>query len=235
MKELDKLQLIASKFGYSRGIMQSSIQYCFDILKGHLVPGNVLELGPAEGVMTELLYGVNKNLTIVEGSTQFCDLIKNKFPTIDVVNSMFEEFTTDIKFNNIVLSHVLEHVEDPVALLWRVRDWLAPGGIIFAAVPNASSIHRQAAVLMGLLKAENTLNSADINHGHRRVFNTEEFKKIFNDAGLTVNKLGGYWLKPLANKQIEDNWSPEIISAFMVLGEKYPLIAGEIYLIATSS
>jgi 2-polyprenyl-3-methyl-5-hydroxy-6-metoxy-1,4-benzoquinol methylase len=234
MKELDKLQLIASEFGYSRGIMQSSIKYCFNILESYLVPGSILELGPAEGVMTELLFGVNKNLTIVEGSTQFCDLIKNKFPTIDVFNSMFEEFKANNKFNNIVLSHVLEHVEDPASLLLMAKDWLAPGGIIFAAVPNASSIHRQAAVIMGLLKTENTLNTADIDHGHRRVFNPDEFKKIFNDTSLTVKKFGGYWLKPLANKQIEENWTPEMLMAFMKLGERYPDIAGEIYVVASN-
>jgi 2-polyprenyl-3-methyl-5-hydroxy-6-metoxy-1,4-benzoquinol methylase len=232
MKELDKLQLIASEFGYSRGIMQSSIKYCFNILESHLVPGSILELGPAEGVMTELLFGINKNLTIVEGSTQFCDLIKNKFPTIDVFNSMFEEFQTDTKFDNIVLSHVLEHVADPVALLLRVKHWLAPGGMVFAAVPNASSIHRQAAVLMGLLKAENALNAADKDHGHRRVFKPDEFKKIFGNAALTVKKFGGYWLKPLANNQIEKQWTPEMLGAFMRLGERYPDIAGEIYVVA---
>jgi len=233
MKELDKLQLIASQFGYSRGIMQSSIRYCFDVLKSHLVPGNILELGPAEGVMTELLYGFNQDLTVVEGSTQFCDLIQNKFPTVHVFNEMFEEFAPNDKFDNIVLSHVLEHVEDPAALLKKVKNWLSPHGVVFAAVPNASSIHRQAAVLMGLLKAENSLNSADIDHGHRRVFNPAEFKQIFNDVGLNVKKFGGYWLKPLANKQIEQQWTPEMLYAFMCLGERYPDIAGEMYAVVS--
>jgi len=234
MKELDKLQLIASEFGYSEGIMQSSIRHCFNILKNHLVPGNILELGPAEGVMTELLFGINNDLTIVEGSTKFCELIENKFPSIYVFNEMFEDFSPGHKFDNIVLSHVLEHVEDPAALLLRVKKWLSPGGVVFAAVPNSSSIHRQAAVLMGLLSAENALNVADVDHGHRRVFNHLEFRKLFLDSGYLINKFGGYWLKPLANKQIEDSWSMQMITAFMALGEKYPEIAGEIYIVATS-
>lgn len=62
---------------------------------------------------------------------------------------------------------------------------------------------------MSLLKTESTLNTADKDHGYRRVFNPHEFKKLFNDVGLAINKFSGYWLKPLANKQIEDNWSPK--------------------------
>jgi len=232
MRESEKLQLIATQFGYSNGIMQSSIAYCFGILLDHLVPGNILELGPAEGVMTSMLHGTQRHLSVVEGSTKFCEMIKAKHPDVDVFNTLFEQFQPAGKFNNIVLGHVLEHVEDPEALLMQIKGWLAPGGIVFAAVPNASSLHRQAAVLMGLLVTENTLNSADIDHGHRRVFNPAEFLKIFKNTAYSIKKTGGYWLKPLSNKQIEDNWTPEMIAAFMRLGEKYPDIAGEIYLVA---
>ena len=36
-----------------------------------------------------------------------------------------------------MLGHVLEHVEDPVAILQRVKMWLNANGRVFAAVPNA--------------------------------------------------------------------------------------------------
>jgi len=233
MNELEKLQVIASQFGYSSGIMQASIEYGFSILKKNLVPGPVLELGPAEGVMTRLLYEISDDISVVEGSTQFCERLKERYLTAKIYNSMFEDFEPKQKFSNIVLSHVLEHVADPVSLLQKIKSWMMPHGIVFAAVPNAHSIHRQAAVLMGLLKTENQLNASDINHGHRRVFNPEEFKKIFKDANFSVDKFGGYWLKPLSNNQIEANWSQEMINAYMELGERFPNIAGEIYLIAS--
>ena len=34
------------------------------------------------------------------------------------------------------------------------------------------------------------------------------------------------------NKQIEESWNEEMIRAFMKLGEKYPEIAAEIYVVA---
>ena len=36
--------------------------------------------------------------------------------------------------------HVIEHVEDPVAVISKVSDWLAPGGILAIETPNIDSI-----------------------------------------------------------------------------------------------
>ena len=41
------------------------------------------------------------------------------------------------RFDHISLAHVLEHVPDPVALLSRLRGWLAPGGILYLEMPHA--------------------------------------------------------------------------------------------------
>lgn len=232
MRESEKLQFIADAVGYSNGIMRSSITHCHQVISRHLVPGSILELGPAEGVMTQLLIKDSDRVSIVEASSKFCELIKSQLPAVDVINCLFEEFHPESKFDNIILGHVLEHVVDPVELLVRVKQWLNPGGIVFGAVPNAHSLHRQAAVAMGLLEKENSLNISDINHGHRRVFDPDAFRVIFLRAGLTIHQFGGYWLKPLANKQIEDHWTADMIKAFMDLGERYPQIAGEIYIVA---
>ena len=37
----------------------------------------------------------------------------------------------------------------------------------FCAVPNSRSLHRQAAVILKILKQENQLNASDKHHGHR--------------------------------------------------------------------
>jgi 2-polyprenyl-3-methyl-5-hydroxy-6-metoxy-1,4-benzoquinol methylase len=139
------------------------------------------------------------------------------------------------KFDNIILGHVLEHVADPVNILVRAKQWLkSDSGRLFAAVPNSRSLHRQAAVIMGLLISEDALNEADIHHGHRRVFNPESFRNVFYQAGLHIEIFGGYWMKPVSNKQLEESWTSEMLDAFMQLGERYPDIAGEIYIVAKS-
>ncbi len=46
------------------------------------------------------------------------------------------------RFGTIVLSQVLEHVEDPVAVLAAIRPALMPGGVVYIVVPNVGSAWR---------------------------------------------------------------------------------------------
>lgn len=232
--EKGRLESISNVSLYCAGVNSASIKYSFKIAQRYLVGDTILELGPAEGVMTELLTATGKKLTLVEGSALFCDSLRLHFPAANTVNALFEEFQSDVLFDNIILGHVLEHVEDAVDILSRAKQWLKPGtGRLFAAVPNARSLHRQAAVIMGILREEVTLNEMDMHHGHRRVFNPETFRNSFARAGLQIEIFGGYWMKPVSNAQLEASWTPEMIEAFMVLGERYPDIAGEIYVVAS--
>jgi hypothetical protein len=104
--------------------------------------------------------------------------------------------------------------------------------MILSAVPNKNSIHRQAAVKMGLLSKLDDFSEKDKRHGHRRVFGYDSFAEIFNRAGLRIAANGGYWLKPLSDAQIESSWTDSMIEAFFYLGELYPDIAAEIYVAA---
>jgi len=173
-----------------------------------------------------------EHLTLVDGAPTFCEMLKRRFPAAEVVCSLFEDYRPSRKFDSIVLGHVLEHVDDPAAVLRLMRPWLEHKGRVFAAVPNALSLHRQAAVIMGLLDAEDAMSKADVHHSHRRVFTPESFRACFTQACYRIEVFGGYWMKPVSNSQIEQSWSPEMLDAFMQLGERYPDIAGEIYIVA---
>lgn len=227
-----RLQQIAERSLYSKGVMASAIEHCHRVLARWLRGGSVLEMGPAEGVMTDRLAAHVRDLTVVEGSARFCAELRERHPGVAVHQSLFEEFEPGRRFQTVVMGHVLEHVDDPVAVLRRVAGWLEDEGRIFCAVPNARSLHRQAAVCMGLLAQEDALNELDRHHGHRRVFNPESLRAAFTQAGLRVQAFGGYWLKPLANGQIEQHWTQAMVDAYMQLGERYPDIAGEIYVVA---
>lgn len=231
-EESTRLAAIASDSWYAKGVNLTSIEYSARVFSRHWQPGHLLELGPAEGVMTELLARHFERMTLVEGSEKFCDSLRKRFPNASVIHSLFEEFTTRESFDTIILGHVLEHVEDPVAVLDIARQCLRPRGVICAAVPNSRSIHRQAAVSMGLLPHEAALNDTDRHHGHRRVYSPESLTLDVRNAKLKVKISGGYWLKPLSNSQLEAQWTAPMIDAFMQLGERYPDIAAEIYVIA---
>jgi len=235
-EETLRLDSIADDSWYLRPTNEKMIEYCAKVFGRYIHGGSILELGPAEGVMTRYLSQMGDSLTVVDGAEKFCIRLREQYPQVEVLHSLFEDFRPDRQFDSIVLGHVLEHVLDPVETLRLVQKWLRkPDGQILAAVPNSRSLHRQAAVIMGLLPFEEAMNDADIHHGHRRVFNPETFRNIFSESGLMIKVFGGYWLKPVSNKQIEESWSPDMLSAFMQLGERYPDIAGEMYIVASKS
>jgi 2-polyprenyl-3-methyl-5-hydroxy-6-metoxy-1,4-benzoquinol methylase len=136
-------------------------------------------------------------------------------------------------FDNIILGHVLEHVIDPVNILSLCKKWLKNNGLILASVPNKNSIHRQAAVEMGMLSKLDDFSEKDKRIGHRRIFEHDSLSDCFCKAGFKIIKKGGYWLKPLSDAQIESTWTNQMVRAFLKIGERYPDIAGEIYMAAS--
>jgi len=232
--ERARLDAIAAAHDYSHGLNAASMRYSAQIFARHWRGPRCLELGPAEGVASVMLAEHFADLTLVDGAERFCVDLRQRLPQASVVCAAFEEFAPQRPFDTIVLGRVLEHVAEPAAILRRARGWLAPDGVLCAAVPNANSLHRQAAVLMGLLPSVEALNDADRSHGHRRVYDWPGFRADFAAAGLTIRVAGGYWLKPLANAQIEASWTPQMVAAFMRLGEDFPDVAGEIYVVATA-
>lgn len=231
-KELNRLDCYSGKYDYRNGVMGIATEYCANIFMRYMSGGSVLELGPAEGVMTDILYQQYPDYSVVDGSSNFAASIKARYPEMTVQCELFESFEPDRKYDNIILGHVLEHVDDPVEMLKNACSWLSDKGIILSAVPNSHSIHRQVGVKLGMIGDEHELNRAEKSIGHRRVYDMDSFLADFAQAGLHVKASGGYWLKPLANSQLEEIGSVPLIKAFMELGESYPEISGEIYIIA---
>ncbi len=231
-EEHQRLAAIASDSWYGKGLNSATVAHSVRIFSRHWRPGSCLELGPAEGLATAALVTHFDDLTCVDGAETFCRQLSERHPGIHVTCSLLEQYEPGRTFDNIVLGHVLEHVEDPVAVLARMKTWLNANGRIFASVPNARSLHRQMGVVMGLLATEDSLNAVDLHHGHRRVYDPESFRHEFTAAGLGIEVFGGYWLKPAANAHLEAHWTPEMIEAAMVVGERYPDIAAEIYVVA---
>jgi 2-polyprenyl-3-methyl-5-hydroxy-6-metoxy-1,4-benzoquinol methylase len=232
-QEHSRLNEIALDSWYAQGANAAMTAYGARVFRRTWRGRRALELGPAEGQMTGWLLEDFEEVTLVEGAEHFAAALREQFPSATVVHSLFEDFTTTEEFDTILVGNVLEHVRDPQQLLNDARRWLSRHGRIYASVPNARSVHRQAAVLMGLLASEHSFNEADIHHGHRRVYNPESLRGDFLAAGLRIEMFGGYWLKPLSNAQIEATWTGEMLDAFMQLGERYPDIAGQIYVVGS--
>ncbi len=227
-----------SKQGFKRDWIdfhKELMQYRFRTMKPFFKGHAVLELGIADGEITQYLFSDFKKVVGVEGAAHFIEDVKKRFSDkfrdgkLELHHCLFEEFTPSERYPTVLCTHILEHMDDPVGVLIRAREWLENEGVLIAMVPNAMSLHRLAGVKMGLLKAPMDLNPQDKVLGHQRVYSPETFKADVEKSGLHIKTFGGLFLKPLTNKQIQETWSREMMDAFYELGKEYPEIAAEIY------
>lgn len=195
----------------------------------------VMEIGLGDGIFTEMLAKEFKKVYAVDGSYTVLTKLKEKFrayKNIFYIQSFIEHLDFEEQVDNIVMSHILEHLDYPVKSLIYLRRICHRETILYLSVPNAMSLHRQVAVKMGLLEKPNSLNENDLRLGHKRVYYPDEFKKDVQAAGFQIINFGGSMIKPLTNKQIEDTWDEQMIKGFIELGNDYPEIRGDIYIIA---
>jgi len=122
---------------------------------------------------------------------------------VSVIVAILEEAEVVQRFDNVFLVHTLEHIDDPVAVLARIRNWLSAGGRLFVAVPNANALSRQIAVKMGLIEYNSAVTAGESEHGHRRTYSLDVLLSQLRHAGLPRGRLWGVLVKPLANFQFD--------------------------------
>jgi 2-polyprenyl-3-methyl-5-hydroxy-6-metoxy-1,4-benzoquinol methylase len=217
----------------------------FDVMHPYMIqsfeplfrPGNVLELGSFKGALTRRLLAHFDDVTCVEASDQALQEARAALDgRVSFINARFEDATLPRRYDNIVFTHVLEHLDDPVAVLKRINDeWLAPGGRLFLVCPNANAPSRQIAVKMGLISHNSAVTPAELDHGHRRTYTLDTLERDAVAAGLAVRHRSGIFFKALANFQWDrllqtDIISQEYLDGCYQLGQHYPDLCASIFL-----
>lgn len=200
--------------------------------------GSALELGSFRGDFTRRLLACFDDVTCVEASDVAISIAKRKVGDKALfVHSTFEAAALPKRYDHIFLTHVLEHLDDPVSLLKRINNqWLAKGGRLFLVCPNANAPSRQIAVKMGLISHNAAVTDAEADHGHRRTYSLDTLERDATAAGLRVTYRSGIFFKALANFQWDRLLSTDIISrAYLdgcyMIGQQYPDLCASIFLL----
>ena len=225
------------KYGYS---------FDYDVLHHYMIkafeplvrPGNILELGSFEGRFTERLLGLFQHITCVEVSGEAAEKARVALgERITAHEGLFESIQLEEKFDNVVLTHVLEHVNDAVGVLRRINDeWLSDTGRLFLVCPNANAPSRQIAVKMGLISHNAAITPGEAQHGHHRTSSLDTLERDAVAGGLRVVQRSGIFFKALANFQWDkilntDVISKEYLDGCYALGQIYPDLCSSIFLL----
>ncbi|PKM11095.1 MAG: class I SAM-dependent methyltransferase [Gammaproteobacteria bacterium HGW-Gammaproteobacteria-3] len=218
----------------------------FDVMHPYMIKSfqpffagsSLLELGSFKGDFTKRLLMYFDDITCVEASGIAIEEAKSKLDgNVKFVHSLFEKATLPKRYDNIILTHVLEHLDDPVLVLRRINEeWLTESGRFFLVCPNANAPSRQIAVKMGLISHNAAVTPAEAGHGHRRTYSLDTLERDAVAAGLKIMYRSGIFFKALANFQWDrllqtDIISKEYLEGCYQLGQQYPDLCSSIYLL----
>lgn len=202
--------------------------------------GNLLELGSFKGDFTKRFLPYFDDITCVEASEEAVNEAKATFEKkVTFYHSLFENVRLPGKYDNIVLTHVLEHLDNPISILKRVNEeWLSDTGRFFLVCPNANAPSRQIAVKMGLISHNAAVTPSEKAHGHRITYSLDTLERDAKAAGLNVIHRSGIFFKALANFQWDKLLNTDIISKEYLegcyqLGQQYPDLCSSIFLVCT--
>lgn len=225
---------------------QYAYNFDFDVMHPYMIrsfepffrSGNMLELGSYMGDFTKRLLLYYKDITCVEASSDAIRYAKSNLgDKVRFINSRFEELVLAQKYDNIVLTHVLEHLDDPIGVLKRINnEWLSEKGRLFLVCPNANAPSRQIAVKMGLISHNTAVTQAEADHGHRCTYSFDTLERHAVSAGLKVLYRTGIFFKSMANFQWDrllktDIISKEYLEGCYKLGQEYPDLCSSIFLL----
>lgn len=186
---------------------------------------SLLELGLGHGITTNAFEKHFKRHVVIDASQAVIENFVQQHPDskVEIIESYFEAFDTNERFDVIVFGFILEHVDDPIQILKHFKKFLAPHGKMFVTVPNAEVLNRRLGFLAGLLPDMQQLSDHDFLLGHKRYYTIESLRVDIALAGYAIQRIEGIYLKPLTTAQMLSlNLDESIIRALCLAAIDYP-------------
>jgi hypothetical protein len=119
---------------------------------------------------------------MAEQAAEFCERVI--VADLDVVD-LDSELGSD-RFDVIVAADVLEHTKDPLAVLRRLREFLAPEGFFVISLPNVAHGSVRLALLEGTFRYQ---KRGLLDKTHLRFFTRESIEELLDEAELGMAEI----------------------------------------------
>lgn len=186
---------------------------------------SMLELGLGHGITSDIFSKYFQKYIVLDGSSAVIKNFKKKYPesSAHIIETYFEDFYSNEKFDVINMGFILEHIDNPFQILTQYKEFLAADGKIFISVPNAEALNRRLGSLAGILPDLTILSENDLLLGHKRYYTVDTLTNEIKNAGYKIVRIEGIYLKPFTTRQILSlNFGKNIIQALCEVGVNYP-------------
>ena len=130
--------LLALPLAFLHSLREQAVASGLMYLRGER-PGRLLEIGCGSGTFLAGMRLLGWQVEGIDTDPQAIKIARNNY-SLDVRQGKLEEQKySGSNFDAIVMSHVLEHLHDPLALLSECRRILVPGGTLVITTPNVQS------------------------------------------------------------------------------------------------
>ena len=160
---------------------------------------SMLDVGCGTGWISKIWADSGAHVTGLEPSAARAAVARKR--GLRVLSCYAEELDDDEKYDLIVIRHVVEHIEDPKAILRGFVSRLNPHGLLLIVVPNIDCIGRK------IFEADWTW----VLPWHCNFFNPRSLKMLLEECGYKITKS---WQTP------SPLWYPDS------LARKFPRIGG---------
>jgi 2-polyprenyl-3-methyl-5-hydroxy-6-metoxy-1,4-benzoquinol methylase len=163
------------------------LRWVFRVLSGRIMRGirepigasRLLDVGCASGNLLARYRALGWSVRGVETNPRACAVCWQRGLEVHC-GTVFDAPFKGARFDLILLQHVIEHVLDPIAVLARVGELLAPGGVIVVTTPNIDG--------MGFARYGSCWYQLDAPR-HLMLFNPATMRRLGQRAGLTVRRI----------------------------------------------
>jgi 2-polyprenyl-3-methyl-5-hydroxy-6-metoxy-1,4-benzoquinol methylase len=152
---------------------------------------NVLETGCSTGFLSRLIAADGSRVVGIEIDKEAAAIAAQNCERVLSCNLNFPEWVTAVGecFDLVTFGDVLEHLNNPLAVLRQARDLLTPGGRVLICLPNIAHWTIRAKLLAGSFRYESV---GILDFTHMRFFTLETAKEFIAEAGYSI-----VWFRPI--------------------------------------